>query len=365
MLDELRDLKENGKEALENSGFLEKLEQLKQRGMDKISATKLPDDLQLVRANLLGRKGEMTEILKSVGQAAPELRKVLGQAANDVKQILADAIEEKQESLLNTASSVEGEADITVPGIQPCTGGLHPVTQMCYDLNDAFRSLGFEIFVEPEITSELFAFDNLNFAPEHPARESMDTYWLKGHEEGHGAERLCMRPHLTGASVRYLKEHGAPARFVYPGRVYRNETTDARHERAFFQYEALIVDKDFSFASGKVLVKTILDKVFGRDVEVRMRVGFFPFVEPGFEIDMRCLVCGGVGCKVCKHVGWIEVMPGGTPHPNVLRAAGLDPSVWAGFYINIGLDRLVMMRYGVDDVRMFHSADLRFLNQFK
>lgn len=344
---------------------MEQLEELKKQGMERIRNSSLPDDLQLVRASLLGKKGEVTEILKSVGQAAPELRKVMGQAANEVKQILTAAVDERQAELLDTVSSVEGEVDITLPGIDPLLGGLHPITQMCYDLNDAFRSLNFEVFSEPEITSELYAFDNLNFAPEHPARESMDTYWLKGHDEGSGAERLCLRPHLTGASVRYLQKYGAPARFVYPGRVYRNETTDARHERAFFQYEALIVDKDFSFASGKVLVKTILDKVFGRDVEVRMRVGFFPFVEPGFEIDMRCLVCGGAGCKVCKHVGWIEVMPGGTPHPNVLKAAGLDPAVWSGFYINIGLDRLVMMRYGVDDVRLFHSADLRFLSQFK
>ncbi|MGI6688008.1 MAG: hypothetical protein ACOX6Y_06630 [Christensenellales bacterium] len=150
-----------------------------------------------------------------------------------------------------------------------------------------------------------------------------------------------------------------------PAGVYRNENTDARHERAFFQYEALIVEKDFSFASGQLLVATILEKVFGRPVDTRMRAGFFPFVEPGFEIDMKCLVCGGSGCKVCKQVGWIEVMPGGTPHPNVLKAAGLDPDIWSGFYINIGLDRLVMMRYGVDDVRLFHSADLRFLRQFR
>ena len=170
---------------------------------------------------------------------------------------------------------------------------------------------------------------------------------------------------MTGASVRYLKQPGAPARFVYPGPAYRNESTDARHERAFFQYEALIVDKDFSFASGQLLVKTILEKVFGRKVDVRMRAGFFPFVEPGFEIDMSCLVCGGKGCKVCKNVGWIEVMPGGTPHPNVLKAAGIKPKTRSGFYINIGLDRRVMMRYGVDDVRLFRGADLRFLNQFK
>ncbi|MDO4987518.1 MAG: phenylalanine--tRNA ligase subunit alpha [Synergistes sp.] len=349
----------------EENEFFKRLEEIKTKGLQMIEESSLPESLQIVRANLLGRKGELTEILKSVGKSAPELRKVLGQAANEVKIILSDAVENRNSQLLDAATAFEGTADITLPGREPFFGGLHPVTQMCYDLNDAFRSLGFEIFTEPEITSEKYAFDNLNFAPEHPARESMDTYWLKGHENGHGAERLCLRPHLTGGSVRYLREHGAPARFVYPGRVYRNETTDARHERAFFQYEALIVDKDFSFASGMLLIKTILEKVFGREVDVRMRVGFFPFVEPGFEIDMKCQVCGGAGCKVCKHVGWIEVMPGGTPHPNVLKSAGLDPSVWSGFYINIGLDRLVMMRYGVDDVRLFHSADLRFLKQFK
>ncbi len=345
--------------------MLDRLEELKNSGLERIAAARTMEELQLVRASLVGRKGALTELLKEVGKAPPEERRAAGQAANEVKQHLATALDGREEEILAAASPVEGVVDLTLPGIRPALGGLHPVTQMCYDLNDAFLSLGFEVFQEGEITSELYGFDNLNFAPDHPARDSMDTYWLEGCEGERGAKRLCLRPHLTGASVRYLQRHGAPARFVYPGRVYRNENPDARHERAFFQYEALIVDRDFSFASGKILVKTILDKVFGQDVEVRMRVGFFPFVEPGFEIDMRCLVCGGVGCSVCKHVGWIEVMPGGTPHPNVLRAAGLDPAVWSGFYINIGLDRLVMMRWGVDDVRLFHSADLRFLNQFR
>lgn len=345
--------------------MLDRLEELKNSGLERIAAARTMEELQLARASLVGRKGALTELLKEVGKAPPEERRAAGQAVNEVKQHLAAALDGREEEILAAASPVEGVVDLTLPGIRPALGGLHPVTQMCYDLNDAFLSLGFEVFQEGEITSELYGFDNLNFAPDHPARDSMDTYWLEGCEGERGATRLCLRPHLTGASVRYLQRHGAPARFVYPGRVYRNENPDARHERAFFQYEALIVDRDFSFASGKILVKTILDKVFGQDVEVRMRVGFFPFVEPGFEIDMRCLVCGGVGCSVCKHVGWIEVMPGGTPHPNVLRAAGLDPAVWSGFYINIGLDRLVMMRWGVDDVRLFHSADLRFLNQFR
>ncbi len=233
------------------------------------------------------------------------------------------------------------------------------------DLNGAFASMGFEIYEGRELTTEQDAFDNLNFKDDHPARETMDTYWLAGTEDERAEKRICLRPHLTGASVHYLREHGAPARFVYPGRVYRNESTDPGHERAFYQYEALIVEQDFSFSSGRLLINTILEKVFGHPVQTRMRAGYFPFVEPGFEIDMRCQVCGGKGCGVCKQVGWIEIMPGGVPHPNVLKAAGLDPQLWSGFYINIGLDRLVMMRYGIDDVRLFHSADLRFLEQFK
>lgn len=343
----------------------ERLEAIREQCLAAVRAAGSSDVLQNVRQNFLGKKSELSLALKELGKLSADERKEIGSLANVIKTVLNEAIEKREEELVDEASAVDGEFDLTLPGIRPVSGGLHPVTQMCYDLNDAFRSLGFEVFSEDDITSEKYAFDNLNFPPEHPARESMDTYWLEGSDGKSGTERLCLRPHLTGASVRYLKKHGAPARFVYPGRVYRNENTDARHERAFFQYEALIVEKGFSFASGKLLVKTILEKVFGHPVDVRMRVGFFPFVEPGFEIDMKCQVCGGVGCKVCKNVGWIEVMPGGTPHPNVLKAAGLDPAVWSGFYINIGLDRLVMMRYGVDDVRLFHSADLRFLGQFR
>lgn len=345
--------------------MIERLEELKAKGLKEIESLKTMDEINSIKLQLLGKKSPIQDILKEVGKLSPEDKKTVGKFANEVKVAFGSAIDLKQAEIIANSSSYEGEIDLTLPGIKPKDGALHPITQMCYDLNDAFKSLGFRVFQEDEITSEAFAFDALNFPPEHPARESMDTYWIKGTEDKKGTERLCLRPHLTGGSVRYLKRNGAPARFVYPGRVYRNENTDARHERAFFQYEALIVDKDFSFSSGLLMVKTILSKVFGTEVEVRMRAGFFPFVEPGFEIDMRCLVCHGKGCKVCKNVGWIEVMPGGVPHPNVLIASGLDPKEWSGFYINIGLDRLVMMRYGIDDVRLFHSADLRFLKQFK
>ena len=342
----------------------DKLDAILLDGEKRIATAKTVAELQDVKASLLGKKGSLTEVLKEIPHLDASQRSEIGRTTNELKNRFAAMIESREETIRVKASEIPADFDVTVPGISPPTGGLHPITQMCYDLNDTFHSMGFEIFQESDITSELYAFDDLNFPPDHPARESMDTYWILGHDTGRGGERLCLRPHLTGASVRYLQTHKPPFRFVYPGRVYRNETTDARHERAFFQYEALIVDHTFPFSAGKVMIKSILSKVFGRDVPVRMRVGFFPFVEPGFEIDMGCLVCSGVGCSVCKHVGWIEIMPGGTPHPNVLRAAGLDPNEYTGFYVNIGLDRLVMMRYGVDDVRLFHSGNLRFLSQF-
>lgn len=345
--------------------MLNKLEEIRNNGITRIAEAANLDSLQDIRKELTGKKSELQEVLKSLGGLDPDMRKSVGMKANEIKNEFIDKLQSREDELVQSASVVEGEIDLTLPGIPVEAGALHPITQMCYDLNDAFLSLGFEVFSEDDISSEKYAFDNLNFPADHPARQSMDTYWLEGTEDKEGTERLCLRPHLTGGSVRYLLKNGAPARFVYPGRVYRNEATDARHERAFFQYEALIVDKDLSFSSGKVMIEAILEKVFGKKVKTRMREGFFPFTEPGYEIDMECVVCGGKGCRVCNQAGWIEVMPGGVIHPNVLKSAGLDPDVWTGFYTNIGLDRLVMMRYGVDDVRYFHSGDLRFLEQFK
>jgi len=343
----------------------EKLEKIKNDGLEKLENAKTVEELQNIAKELTGKKSELGEVLKSISTLSNEEKKVVGMKTTEIKQLFGDKIKQKEDELISAKSVVDKPLDLTLPGTAINKGALHPITQMCYDLNEAFLSLGFEVYSEDDISSEKYAFDNLNFPADHPARQSMDTFWLDGTEEKSGTERLCLRPHLTGGSVRYLLKHGAPARFVYPGRVYRNENTDARHERAFFQYEALIVDKNISFSSGMVMIQTILEKVFGRKINVRMREGFFPFTEPGYEIDMECLVCGGKGCSVCNHNGWIEVMPGGVIHPNVLKSAGLDPEEWTGFYINIGLDRLVMMRYGVDDVRLFHSADLRFLEQFK
>ena len=338
---------------------------VRERSLHLVQEAGSETELSDARVRLLGRKGEIAALFKTLGSTTPEERRELGAAINALKVEVTEALEAKAARLAEVERNFDDLIDMSLPGLRPHTAGLHPITQMTCDLNDAFLSLNFDIYEGPQVSSELYEFDHMNFAPDHPARESMDTYWIAGTESTTGAERLCLRPHLTGTSIRYMRTHKPPFRLVYPGRVYRNESTDARHERAFFQYEALIVDRNIPFTAGQVLIGTILKTVFGRPVRTRMRVGFFPFVEPGFEIDMECLVCGGTGCRICKHVGWLEVMPGGAPHPNVFRAGGLDPDEWMGFYINVGLDRLVMMRYGIEDVRRFHSADLRFLRQFR
>lgn len=305
-----------------------------------------------VRRSVLGKSSPLAAVRRELGRCDPSSRKQLGRALSQSHQRIASLIEEK----LAAEPALDHPLDPTVPGIAPPTAGLHPVTQLRYDLDDAFRALNFEIVEGPEISSGEAEFDRLNFPADHPARESMDTYWL--------TDGRCLRPHLTGASVRYLSTHEPPVRIAYPGRVYRNESTDARHERAFFQYEVLVVDETVPLATARFLVDTILGTVFGEPVRTRMRAGYFPFVEPGFEIDMICQACAGRGCRTCGRTGWLEVMPGGSPHPHVLRAAGLDPARWSGCYLNVGLDRLAMMRYGIGDVRSMHSADLRFLSQF-
>jgi len=288
----------------------ERLENIRKNGIERIESINNLEELQDVRKDLTGKKSELSDVMKDFRELSDEMKKEMGILVTEIRSVFSEKLVEKEEKLIASKSVLDEPIDLTLPGNKIGKGVLHPITQMCYDLNDAFQSLGFEVFSEDDISSEKYAFDNLNFAPDHPAREMMDTYWIEGTENKSNNERLCLRPHLTGASVRYLLKHGAPARFVYPGRVYRNEDVDAGHERAFFQYEALIVDKNISFSSGIVMIQTILEKVFGREIKIRMREGFFPFVEPGYEIDMECLVCGGKGCKVCKHNGWIEVMPG-------------------------------------------------------
>ena len=216
----------------------EKLEEIKTKGLEKIKNVKTIAELEEVRKELTGKKSGLSEVLKSMKDLPVEEKKTIGMMATEIKNTFLSNLQEKEEEIIASMSVLDEPIDLTIPGKKVSGGALHPITQMKHDLNDAFLSLGFEVYSEDDISIEKYAFDNLNFAKNHPARQSMDTYWLEGTEDKEGAERLCLRPHLTGGSVRYLLKHGAPARFVYPGEVYRNETTDARHERAFFQYEA-------------------------------------------------------------------------------------------------------------------------------
>jgi phenylalanyl-tRNA synthetase alpha chain len=344
--------------------LLRQVSEIREGALAGIRSAATVADLDAVRREVVGKQGTLPGLRRGVGALPPDDRRTVGAAIHEAQQAVTAAIEAREQELLDTEPALPRTLDVTRPGLPSGPGGLHPTIQLMYDLNDAFAALNFDRYAGPEISSELYEFDDLNFPPEHPARESMDTFWLSGMLGRQAGDRLCLRPHLTGGSVRYMQEHEPPFRFVYPGRVYRNETADARHERAFYQYEVLLVDEKVPLTAGKFLVDTILDTTFGHLVTTRMRTGFFPFVEPGFEIDMQCQVCGGRGCRTCRQVGWLEIMPGGAPHPNVLRAGGLDPDRWTGFYVNVGLDRLVMMRYGIDDIRLLHTADLRFLSQF-
>ena len=307
----------------------------------------------------LGRKGTLAQISKEFGKLAAEQRASVGKLLNSVKQDLESAYEAKkrkfeQEQL---AARLEREwLDVTLPapGIRP--GSLHPITQIQAEIEDLFTSLGFAVLDGPEVETEEYNFDALNIPPTHPARDMQDTFWLK---DGH-----LLRTHTSPVQVRGMRALGPPLRMIAPGRVFRNEEVDASHEHTFYQLEGMMVDREVSVANLIYFMKTLLGGIFRRDVIVRLRPGYFPFVEPGFELDIQCLICGGVGCAVCKQSGWVELMPCGLVHPNVLRAGGIDPDEWSGFAFGLGLTRMAMMRYGIDDIRQLQGGDLRFLTQF-
>jgi len=243
---------------------------------------------------------------------------------------------------------------LPAPGLRP--GSLHPLTHVERELEQLFTSFGFAVVDGPEVETEWHNFDALNIPQTHPARDAQDTFWLA---DGH-----LLRTHTSPVQVRAMERFGAPLRMIAPGRVFRNEEVDASHEHTFYQLEGMMIDRDVSVAHMLYFMKSLLSAIFHRDVTVRLRPGFFPFVEPGFELDIQCLLCGGTGCPVCKQSGWVELLPCGLVHPNVLRSGGIDPEEWNGFAFGLGLTRLVMMRYAIDDIRHLASGDLRFLEQF-
>jgi phenylalanyl-tRNA synthetase alpha chain len=335
------------------------ISELQAGALKRVAAAHSGDEIEAIRVEVLGRKGALTQISKEMGKLAPEERARAGKLLNAAKQAVEEAIEERSRGFDAAALSDRLESewiDLTLPAPGPRAGSLHPITQIQMEIEDLFISLGFMVLDGPEVETEYHNFDALNMPPDHPARDAQDTFWL--------TDGNLLRTHTSPVQVRGMERFSPPLRMIAPGRAFRNESVDASHEHTFYQIEGMMIDRDVSVAHLLYFMKTLLTEVFRREVTVRLRPGFFPFVEPGFELDIHCLICGGSGCPVCKHSGWVELLPCGLVNPNVLRISGIDTEKWNGFAFGLGLTRLVMMRYGIDDIRLLQSGDLRFLQQF-
>jgi phenylalanyl-tRNA synthetase alpha chain len=335
------------------------IEAILSSALARIESASTPEELEAVRVDALGRKGTLAAVSKDMGKLSPDERKARGAELNAAKQQLESAFEEKKARFDSDELTARLDAewlDLTLPASGIAPGHLHPITQIQQEIEDLFRSLGFTVLDGPEVETEYYNFDALNIPADHPARDMQDTFWLEGGN--------LLRTHTSPVQVRGMETLGPPLRMIAPGRVFRNEAVDASHEHTFYQLEGMMIDRDVSVANLIYFMKTLLTAVFRREVTVRLRPGFFPFVEPGFELDIQCLICGGPGCAVCKHSGWVELLPCGLVNPNVLRMSGIDPEEWGGFAFGLGLTRLVMMRYAIDDIRQLQGGDLRFLNQF-
>jgi phenylalanyl-tRNA synthetase alpha chain len=336
-----------------------RLEELRRSTLAAFASASSLEELEKARVEALGRKGALAQISKEFGRIAAEERALLGKLLNSVKQDLESEYERKKRRFeqAELAERLAGEwIDVTLPAPGTRPGSLHPVTQLQNEIEELFTSLGFAVLYGPEVESEQHNFDALNIPATHPARDMQDTFWLSNGD--------LLRTHTSPVQVRGMRAFKPPLRMIAPGRVFRNEEVDASHEHTFYQVEGMMVDRDVSVANLIYFMKTLLSGIFGRDVTVRLRPGYFPFVEPGFELDILCLICDGAGCPVCKHSGWVELCPCGLVHPKVLRMSDIDPEEWGGFAFGLGLTRLAMMRYGIDDIRLLQGGDLRFLTQF-
>lgn len=331
------------------------MQEIKNRIVREVKAVKNSESLEKLRTKYLGRKGEFTDILKSLKDLTEAERPKLGKLANDIKNEVEEVFSQTKSIFLHRKSPTL-QFDPTLPGKQEPVGHWHPSTQVQREVEEIFAQLGFGVYDGPQLESDYYNFTALNIPPDHPARDTQDTFWLN--------DGNLLRTQTSNLQVRMLEKYGAPFRGIFPGRVFRYEATDASHEHTFYQLEGLMVDKNITISNLIATMKVLLSGVFMSEVDVRLRPGFFPFVEPGFELDIKCLVCNGTGCSVCKQSGWVELMPCGMVHPKVLENGGVDPKIYSGFAFGLGLTRLVMMKYKINDIRLLASGDLRFLRQF-
>jgi len=344
---------------------VDNLEQLVSEAESAIAACQDLRALDEARVRYLGKKGVITEQLKSLGRLSPEERPKTGQRINDAKQRVAAMLDERK-AVLEAAELQKALAsetvDVTLPGRGELPGGLHPSMRIMDRISDLFRGMGFGIETGPEIEDEFHNFDALNFKPDHPARADMDTFYLERKENG---KPLLLRTHTSPVQIRAMRARGAPIRIVALGRTYRHDY-DVTHTPMFHQVEGLLVDRGVSMAHLRGILTTFMQRFFERDdLTLRFRPSYFPFVEPGAEVDISCLFCEAKGCRVCKHTGWIEVLGCGMVHPNVLKAVDIDPEEFSGWAFGMGVERLGMLRYGINDIRMNYENDLRFLRQFR
>ena len=344
----------------------EQLEAIRKNAINELQKAAASQDLDSVRVKFLGKKGELTAILKQMGKLSPEERPVMGQLANMVRAQIEEKIDAKKKEIkdkeLELLVGATPEFDLSMPANLE-RGSYHPITLVQRQCEQIFKSMGFTVEDYSEIVTDYECFESLNIPKHHPARDMQDTYYLENGQ--------LLKSQTSAAQNAIYKKYkdalvndGVPIKAIFPGRCFRNEATDACHENTFFQMEGIMVDKNISISNLIFFMKEMLSEVFQKDIKVRLRPGFFPFVEPGFELDISCLICGGEGCPSCKHSGWLELCPCGMIHPEVLKAGGIDPEEYTGFAFGLGLTRLAMMKYGVKDIRDFNSGNLKVLTQF-
>jgi len=333
------------------------LKTLKNKAKLEIERAATSAELNEVFNKYLGKKGQLVLVLRSLKDMPEEKRKATGQLANQIKSEIEKIVETKKYKIQNTRYKVQDEwIDITIPGQKPALGHLHPLTLARRKIEDIFQSMGFSIFECPDMETEWYNFDALNIPKDHPARDQWDTFYLKN--------GLLLRTHTTPGDPRYMKKNNPPLRIIIPGNVFRHEATDASHEFQLFQFDGLMVDKKISVANLKAIVGEFFRRFFGENTKFRLRPDYFPFTEPSFDISISCIFCRGKGCPVCKRSGWLEVAGAGMVHPNVLKNSGFIPKEWQGWAFGFGLERLAMLKYKINDIRLFRSGDLRFLQQF-
>ncbi|HUU64371.1 MAG TPA: phenylalanine--tRNA ligase subunit alpha [Dehalococcoidia bacterium] len=346
--------------------MLQKLTEINSSAIDELRSLSDLKGLEAWRVRYLGKKSELTQLLRGVASLSMDKRKVIGASANELRATLERHYSEKKDAIKERAfqdveMAAKGKKDVSLPGRPIPLGRLHPTTQMVRQICDIFTSLGFQVVEGPEVEWDYYNFEALNIPPDHPAHDMFATFWIDTEPD---QRPMLLRTHTSPMQIRVMEQMRPPVRVVVPGKVYRYEATDATHESMFYQIEGLAVDENITFSDLKGTLYEFAKRLFGEERRVRFRCDYFPFVEPGVEMAIDCMACGGSGCRLCSGTGWIEILGAGMVHPDVLRRVHYDPEVYTGFAFGLGLERIPMLRYGIDDIRLFYSNDLRFLSQF-